>query len=54
MAQPQQSEPQGGGWIERSGRALDHIEALQEIGTPEQVQAAWDMYQKYQTGTWEA
>ena len=39
--------------IERSDRALDHIEALQEHGTPEQVQAAWDMYLKYQTGSWE-
>jgi hypothetical protein len=39
--------------IERSDRALDHIEALQEHGTPEQVKAAWDMYLKYQTGTWE-
>ena len=38
--------------IERSDRALDHIEALQEHGTPEQVQAAWDMYLKYQTGNW--
>jgi hypothetical protein len=39
--------------MERSDRALDHIEALQKIGTPEQVQAAWAMYHKYQTGTWE-
>lgn len=38
---------------ERSDRALDHIEALQKVGTPEQVQAAWAMYHKYQTGTWE-
>ena len=40
------------GW-ERSDRALDHIEALQKHGTPEQVKEAWDMYLKYQTGTWE-
>jgi hypothetical protein len=39
--------------VDRSERALDHIEALQEHGTPEQVQAAWDMYLKYQTGRWE-
>ena len=39
--------------IERSGRALDHIEQLQKYGSPEQVKAAWDMYLKYQTGTWE-
>ena len=39
---------------ERSDRALDHIEALQKHGTPEQVKAAWDLYLKYQTGTWEA
>lgn len=39
--------------VDRSERALDHIEALQKHGTPEQVQAAWDMYLKYQTGTWE-
>lgn len=38
---------------ERSDRALDHIEQLQKHGTPEQVQAAWDMYLKYQTGTWD-
>ena len=38
--------------VERSDRALDHIEQLQKYGTPEQVQAAWDMYLKYQTGTW--
>jgi len=38
---------------ERSDRALDHIEALQKHGTPEQVKAAWDLYLKYQTGTWE-
>ena len=40
--------------LERSDRALDHIEALQKVGTPEQVQAAWVLYRKYQTGTWEA
>ena len=40
--------------MERSDRALDHIEALQKHGTPEQVQEAWAMYHKYQTGTWEA
>jgi hypothetical protein len=39
--------------VERSDRALDHIEALKEHGTPEQVKAAWDLYLKYQTGTWE-
>lgn len=39
--------------VERSDRALDHIEQLQKYGTPEQVQAAWDMYLKYQTGSWE-
>lgn len=39
--------------IDRSDRALDHIEALQKHGTEEQVKAAWDMYLKYQTGTWE-
>ena len=39
--------------IERSDRALDHIEQLQKHGTEEQVKAAWDMYLKYQTGTWE-
>jgi hypothetical protein len=38
---------------ERSDRALDHIEALQKYGTPEQVAVAWDMYLKYQTGSWE-
>ena len=38
--------------VERSDRALDHIQALQEHGTPEQLKAAWDMYLKYQTGTW--
>ena len=37
---------------ERSDRALDHIEALQKHGTPEQVKEAWDLYLKYQTGTW--
>ena len=40
------------GW-ERSDRALDHIEALKKHGTPEQVKEAWDLYLKYQTGTWE-
>ena len=39
--------------VERSDRALDHIEQLQKYGTEEQVKAAWDMYLKYQTGTWE-
>jgi len=39
--------------VERSDRALDHIEQLQKYGTPEQVKAAWDMYLKYQTGAWE-
>ena len=37
---------------ERSGRALDHIEALQKHGTPEQVREAWDLYLKFQTGRW--
>lgn len=39
--------------VERSDRALDHIEQLKKHGNPEQVQAAWDMYLKYQTGTWD-
>ena len=39
--------------IERSDRALDHIEQLQKYGSPEQIQEAWDMYLKYQTGAWE-
>ena len=38
---------------ERSDRALDHIEALQKHGTPEQIKEAWDLYLKYQTGEWE-
>ena len=38
---------------ERSDRALDHIEALQKHGTPEQVKEAWDLYLKYQTKEWE-
>ena len=38
---------------ERSERALDHIEALQKYGTPEQVKEAWDLYLMYQTGEWE-
>ena len=38
---------------ERSERALEHIEALQEHGTPDQVREAWDLYLKYQTGRWE-
>ena len=38
---------------ERSDRALDHIEQLQKHGSPEQIQEAWDLYLKYQTGTWE-
>lgn len=38
--------------MERSDRALDHIEQLQKHGTPEQVKAAWDLYLKYQTGGW--
>lgn len=38
---------------ERSDRALDHIERLQEHGSEEQVKAAWDMYLKYQTNEWE-
>ena len=38
--------------VERSDRALDHIEQLQKHGTPEQVKEAWDMYLKYQTGGW--
>lgn len=39
--------------VERSDRALDHIEKLQKHGSEEQVKAAWDMYLKYQTGSWE-
>jgi len=39
---------------ERSDRALDHIEELQKHGSPEQVQAAWELYLKYQTGSWDA
>lgn len=38
---------------ERSDRALDHIEELQKYGAPEQVQEAWDLYLKYQTGAWD-
>ena len=38
--------------IERSDRALDHIEALQKHGTAEQIKAAWDMYLSYQTASW--
>ena len=38
---------------ERSDRALDHIEALKEHGTPEQIHEAWVMYLNYQTGNWE-
>ena len=38
---------------ERSDRALEHIESLQEHGTPEQIKEAWDLYLKYQTGRWE-
>lgn len=38
---------------ERSDRALDHIEALKEHGTDEQIQEAWDMYLKYQTDDWD-
>mgnify|MGYP000311697721 CR=1 FL=1 len=38
---------------ERSDRALDHIEALQEHGTPQQIHEAWVMYLNYQTGNWE-
>ena len=40
------------GW-ERSDRALDHIEALQEHGTPQQIHEAWVMYLNYQTGDWD-
>lgn len=39
--------------FERSDRALDHIEALQEHGTPQQIHEAWVMYLNYQTGNWE-
>jgi hypothetical protein len=39
--------------IERSDRALDHIEQLKKHGTPEQIHQAWVMYLQYQTGTWE-
>lgn len=38
---------------ERSDRALDHIEALQKHGTPDQVKRAWDLYLKFQTGGWQ-
>ena len=38
---------------ERSDRALDHIEALQEHGTPQQIHEAWVMYLNYQTGNWD-
>ena len=38
---------------ERSDRALDHIEALQKHGTPEQVAEVWGLYLGYQTGGWE-
>lgn len=38
---------------ERSDKALDAIELLGKHGTPEQVKAAWDMYLKYQTRSWE-
>ena len=38
---------------ERGDQALDHIEALQKHGTPEQIKEAWDLYLKYQTGEWE-
>jgi len=39
--------------FERSDRALDHIEALQGHGTPQQIHEAWVMYLNYQTGNWE-
>jgi hypothetical protein len=34
---------------ERSDRALDHVEALQKHGTPEQIHEAWVMYLEYQS-----
>lgn len=37
---------------ERSDRALNYIEKLQECGTAEQIKKAWDMYLRYQSGTW--
>lgn len=38
---------------ERSEKALDAVEALQEHGTPEQVAEAWDMYLDFQRGNYE-
>lgn len=38
---------------ERSDRALDHIEALREHGTPEEINEAWALYLKYQTKEWD-
>jgi hypothetical protein len=38
---------------ERSDKALDAIEALQNHGTPEQVGEAWGMYLDYQRGNYE-
>ena len=38
---------------ERSDKALDAIEALQQYGTPDQVAEAWDMYLDFQRGNYE-
>ena len=38
---------------ERSDYALEYIEQLQKFGTPDQLKEAWDLYLKYQTGTWQ-
>jgi hypothetical protein len=37
---------------ERSDKALDAIEALQEHGTPEQIKEAWGLYLSHQEGRW--
>ena len=33
---------------ERSDRALNYVEQLQKVGTPEQIQRAWDLYLDFQ------
>ena len=38
---------------ERSDKALDALEMMQEHGTPEQVAEAWGMYLDYQRGNYE-
>ena len=38
---------------ERSDKALDAIDSLQQYGSPEQVTEAWDMYLDYQRGNYE-